>query len=466
MSRILVIDDDLETCRFLAEIFQSQGWEVDTARTVRGAVRRSELVAYDCIVSDIRLDERRSGLDLLKLFRKSASGAEIVLISGFGSLEIAVEAVQEGAFDFISKPFQVQQIISTVSRALDRHGENAEGSTPREGGLEIPASGIIGRTPQMVDLYKEIARVAPSRSTVLLIGESGTGKELIARSIHQHSRRSQRHFVAINCGALTETLLESELFGHVKGSFTGAIADKKGYFEEASGGTLLLDEISETTPALQVKLLRVLQEGEIKRVGDTRSTQVDVRVIAATNRDLEDEAKAGRFREDLFYRLSVVTLRVPPLRERRDDIPLLARHFLRRASPAPGRELALSSAASALLTEYAWPGNVRELENTLESAALHARGGLITTEDLPARIQPMRPSRALTASDPQSGLYEDLPSLDELQKRYLLHVLKSAGGNRSRAAEILGVDRRTLYRMAERFQIDLETPETSTPRPR
>lgn len=463
MSRILVIDDDLETCRFLAEIFQGQGWEVDAVRTAADAVARVEQIQYDCIVSDIRLGERRSGLDLLREFRRTGAAPEIVLISGFGTLEIAVEAVKEGAFDFISKPFQVQQIISTVSRALTRRGENPEADAIREPGPEISASGIIGRTPQMVELYKEIARVAPSRSTVLIIGESGTGKELIARSIHQHSPRAQRRFVAVNCGALTETLLESELFGHVKGSFTGAVADRKGYFEEASGGTLFLDEISETTAALQVKLLRVLQEGEIKRVGDTRSTEVDVRVIAATNRDLEAEVKAGRFREDLFYRLSVVTMRVPPLRERKEDIPLLARHFLQRACAASMREAGLSSEASAVLAEYSWPGNVRELENTLESAVLHSRGALIITEDLPGRIQQVRSARLLRAAEP-SPLFEDLPSLEELEKRYLLHVLRSVGGNRSRAAEVLGVDRRTLYRMAERFQIDLEAPEGPAPR--
>ncbi len=459
MSRILVIDDDLETCRFLAEIFQAQGWEVDAVQAADEAIQQTGKVKYDCIVSDIRLDERRSGLDLLKLFRKSASGVEVVLISGFGTLEIAVEAVREGAFDFISKPFNVQQVISTVGRALARHIEDAELATTRSGAQEFDTSGIVGRSSQMVELYKEIARVAPSRSTVLIIGESGTGKELIARSIHHHSPRRQRPFVAVNCGALTETLLESELFGHVKGSFTGAIADKKGYFEEASGGTFLLDEISETTMALQVKLLRVLQESEIKRVGDTRSTHVDVRVIASTNRDLESEVKEGRFREDLYYRLSVITLRVPPLRNRKEDIPLLARHFLEKACAASGREVALSSSAVALLTEYDWPGNARELENMLESAVLHARGVLITPEDLPARIQRERPASAALGSDLRAELFEDLPSLDELEKRYLVHVLRSVGGNRSRAAEVLGVDRRTLYRMAERFHLDLDEHE-------
>ncbi len=454
MSKILVIDDDRETCDFLAEIFQGQGWGVDTVQIADQAIRLVEANHYDCIVSDIRLDDRLSGLDLLRSFRQKSRDAAVVLISGFGTLEIAVEAVKEGAFDFISKPFKVQQVIATVGRALGRSGEAVEIVAPTGEAHEPASSGIIGRSPQMVELYKEIALVAPSRSTVLIIGESGTGKELIARSIHNHSPRSQRSFVTVNCGALTETLLESELFGHTKGSFTGAISDKKGYFEEASGGTLLLDEVTETTSGLQVKLLRVLQEGELKRVGDPRPIRVDVRVIAATNRDLEAEVRANRFREDLFYRLSVVTLRVPPLRERKDDVPSLARHFLQKACASSGREVALSSAALEALTEYPWPGNVRELENTLESATLRARGALIMIDDLPDRIQ--RASRQSQTRKSVARLFEDLPSIDELERRYLLYVLEIVGGNRSRAADILSVDRRTLYRMAKRFQIELK----------
>jgi transcriptional regulator with GAF, ATPase, and Fis domain len=305
----------------------------------------------------------------------------------------------------------------------------------------------------MIALYKEIARVAPSRSTVLIQGESGTGKELVARAVHAHSTRAGRPFVAINCGALTETLLESELFGYQRGAFTGAASDKKGLFEEASTGSIFLDEIGETSPALQVKLLRVLQEGEIRRVGGSSTIQVDVRVIAATNRDLEEEVKRGAFREDLYYRLSVVTLRVPPLRERTADIPLLASEFLKRAAASTGREATISDDAMRLLERYPWPGNVRELENTIEHLVLYSRDARITAEDLAPKFrQQAAPPPAAAAPD---RLFADLPTLDELERRYMLHVLEAVGNNRTRAAEVLGVDRRTLYRMAERFGIKL-----------
>jgi DNA-binding NtrC family response regulator len=309
----------------------------------------------------------------------------------------------------------------------------------------------------MIELYKEIARVAPTRSTVLVTGESGTGKELVARSLHKHSTRSSGPFVAVNCGALTETLLEAELFGHVRGAFTGAASDRRGMWEEAEGGTLFLDEVGETSPAMQVKLLRALQEGEVRRVGTSRPIRVNVRVVAATNRDLEAEVSAGRFREDLFYRLSVITLRVPPLRERRGDIPLLAEKFLRAAAKSAGRRLRLSETALATLIAYAWPGNVRELESAIEYAALHARGAEVETEDLPAKLQPSGGrARGAAKSPALATLYADLPTLEELERRYLLHVLDATGRNRSRAAEILGIDRRTLYRMAERFSVKLD----------
>ena len=314
----------------------------------------------------------------------------------------------------------------------------------------------MGRAPLMIDLYKEIARVSPTRSTVLIVGDSGTGKELVARSIHEHSNRSSGPFVAVNCGALTETLLEAELFGHVRGSFTGAVVDRKGLWEEAEGGTLFLDEVGETSAAMQVKLLRALQEGEIRRVGAPRAIKVDARIIAATNRALEHEVKNGNFREDLFYRLSVVTLRVPPLSERRTDIPLLAERFLRGTIEAHGRtQLRLSEEAIKCLVAYNWPGNVRELESAIEYAVLHARGSEIAPEDLPSKLN--APHIRAAARSPLSALFGDLPSLDELERRYLLHVLEAAGGNRTRAAEILGIDRRTLYRMVERFGIDQAT---------
>jgi DNA-binding NtrC family response regulator len=304
----------------------------------------------------------------------------------------------------------------------------------------------------MLAVYKQIAHASGSDSPVLISGETGTGKELVALAIHRHSRRGGRPFVPVNCGALTESLLESELFGHVRGSFTGALTDKKGLFEQAHGGTIFLDEIGETSPAVQVRLLRVLEQGEVRPVGADRVRRVDVRVVAATHRDIEAAVAAGTLREDLFYRLNVFRIHVPPLRERREDIPLLAEHFLRGATPAGGRPASLTPAALAALASHPWPGNVRELENTLARLAASGRGGAIDLEDLPAAFH-ARPPRL------EEQLFTNLPSLDELERRYLQHVLTVLKGNRTRAAEVLGVDRRTLYRMAERFGLDLASPE-------
>jgi DNA-binding NtrC family response regulator len=452
VKKILVIDDDRETCNFLAEIFSEEGWRVKDCQTAEAARAAVEEDSYDLIVSDINLGGRVSGVTLLKEFKSVSPRSEVILISGFGSLETAVEAVREGAFDYISKPFNVNEVIATARRALKRNGGTPAAVLLKE--TQTEASGLAGHSPRMIEVYKEIALVAHSRSTVLITGESGVGKELVARAIHLNSPRANGPFVAINCGAITETLLESELFGHVRGSFTGAVSDKRGLFEEANRGTILLDEIGETSLGLQVKLLRVLQESEVRRVGSTKPTRVDVRVLASTNRDLELEVKQGRFREDLFYRLSVVTLRVPPLRERREDIPLLASHALRRARDAGAKASIILEEALKLLERYDWPGNVRELENTIEHAALYARGAVITPEDLPDRIRPTG-----SAAEPgpiTNALYQDLPSLDELERRYLLHVLQAVGGSRTRAAEVLGIDRRTLYRMADRYRINLK----------
>ena len=300
-KRILVIDDDLETCEFLSEVFDDAGWSVDTATTPDEATAKmSERI--DLIVSDVRLGARIDGIELLKRFRRDYPRIPVILISGFGSLETAVESIREGAFDFISKPFNVEEVVATARRAIEFSEQSSDPRRERTADLgeAITGSALVGRSREMIALYKEIARVAPSRSTVLITGESGTGKELVARAIHDNSPRSARSFVPVNCGALTETLLESELFGHQKGSFTGAVADKKGLFEEADRGTIFLDEIGETSQALQVKLLRVLQEGEIRRVGGSGPIKVDVRVICATNRVLDEEFRRGAFREDVF----------------------------------------------------------------------------------------------------------------------------------------------------------------------
>jgi DNA-binding NtrC family response regulator len=452
MKKILVIDDDLETCNFLTEIFSEEAWDVSSSQTADAAREAVGASHYDLIVSDINLGGRTNGVALLKEFKGISPDSEVILISGFGTLETAVEAVREGAFDYVSKPFNVNEVIATARRALKgRDIEQPAAVLLKE---HSEASGLVGHSPKMIEVYKEIALVAASRSTVLITGESGVGKELVARALHRNSLRAAGQFVAVNCGAITESLLESELFGHMKGSFTGAVSDKRGLFEEADKGTILLDEIGETSLGLQVKLLRVLQESEIRRVGGTRPIRVDARVLAATNRDLEHEVKEGRFREDLYYRLSVVTLRVPPLRERIEDLPLLAARALKHAEDAGARATTISEEALALLTRYDWPGNVRELENTIEHAALYARGSVITPDDLPEKIR--KHSRSLERTSKTQAMFKDLPTLDELERRYLLHVLQAAGGSRTRAAEVMGIDRRTLYRMAERHGINLK----------
>jgi DNA-binding NtrC family response regulator len=441
MSRILIVDDDGETCRFMAELLERPDREIRTTQNASEALTLAKQ-PFDLLISDINLDAQQNGMDVLRAFKHANPRGHVVLISGFGTLQTAIDAVRAGAFDYISKPFNISEVKATVERALSDVGTPA---APRPS-LDVPPPGLIGRTAGMLSVYKQIAHAANAAAPVLIIGDSGTGKELVARAIHAHGRRSARPFVPINCGALTESVLESELFGHTRGSFTGAIADTKGIFEQATGGTVFLDEIGETSPALQVKLLRVLQEGEVRPVGGSRLVKVDVRV-AATNVDLEREVTAQRFRQDLFYRLSVIVIRVPALRDRREDIPLLIQTFLANACARAGRRVELSPAAISALTAYRWPGNVRELENTIERLVVFSRGSVIDVADLPFKA---------TGPDLHERLFADLPSLDEIERRYLLHVIEQVGGNRTRAAEVLGIDRRTLYRMAERFSIDLK----------
>lgn len=459
MKKILVVDDDVASCRLLKDLFTSQGWQSETATRPDIALSLAASENFDLLVSDINLEANQSGIDLLRAMREQCP---VILITGFGTLDTTVTASREGAWDIISKPFKVQELLATIRRALAQETTSLEATSPAALLAHYEDAGLVGRSPAMLELYKEIARVAPSRSTVLISGESGTGKELVARALHRHSMRAAGPFVPVNCGALTESLLEAELFGHVKGSFTGAVADRRGLWQEAGGGTLFLDEIGETSPAMQVRLLRALQEKEIRRVGASASIKVDARVVAATNRNLEEEVRAGRFREDLFFRLSVVILHVPPLRARRSDIPLLAAQFLHAAADNTGRQQhRFQETTMKYLVTYDWPGNVRELEAAVEYAALHARGSDITPEDLPLKLQ-SEAVRARAARAPLAALYDDLPTLDELERRYMHHVMEVVGGNRSRAAEVMGVDRRTLYRMAERFGM-LEEKTDSLP---
>ncbi len=452
MTRLLVADDDPLTCDFFKEILQELPLEISTCLDPRKAVILATEDRFDVVISDINFEQATTGIDVLRAIKKARPETQVILVSGFGSLDTAIAAVREGAFDYVSKPFNVEEVQATVRRALEKRkvGQPIQGHEGAAG--EGP--NLVGSSAKMLAVYKTIAYVADSKTTVLIQGDSGTGKELVARAIHAKGPRSRRPFIAINCGALTETLLESELFGHVKGSFTGAVADKHGLFHAAQGGTLFLDEISETSPALQVKLLRVLQQDEYTPVGSTKVLKTDARVIAATNRDLEKRVEAGLFREDLFYRLNVVTIEVPSLRERREDIPRLIAYFIRRLASNGQTAPQFSAKTLEVLVRYPWPGNVRELENTIERLALFSRGRLIEVQDLPEKIKQKQVSL-------ESRMFKELPSLEEMERRYLFHVLKAVGGNRKRAAEVLKIDRRTLYRMLERFEPleKIPTPE-------
>ena len=446
MPKILIVDDDRDTCRFIAEVLAAPGRDFELAAETDRALDLVRSEPFDVVVCDINLNSSVSGLDVLRAFKAVNPGGQVLLVSGFGTLETAIEAVRAGAFDYISKPFDIEEVKKTVQRALDQTGPRTVPQTPA---VDVPSGELIGRTPAMLAVYNQIARAADSVVPVLIVGESGTGKELVARALHRNSQRAARPFVAINCGAIAETLLESELFGHTRGAFTGAVADTKGIFEQAQGGTVFLDEIGETSPPLQVKLLRVLEEGEVRPVGSSRPIKVDNRIIAATNRDLERAATAQQFRVDLYYRLSVIVIRVPALRERRDDIPLLIAAFLQAACRRGGRQIHLSSGALDVLLAHDWPGNVRQLENTIERIVLFSRGSVVGPDDLTTLLQSSR-------RNTPAGLFEDLPTLEDVERRYFEHVLRAVGRNRTRAAEVLGIDRRTLYRMAERYGIKLD----------
>ena len=451
VPQILTVDDDAVTCELLCEVFAREGFGAAFANSGEAALAEVARQPPDLLLSDIRMKTPLDGLSLLEMVRREYPSIPVVLMTAFGSIETAIRAVKQGAFDYISKPFNIDELVAIVRRAL-ANGTGKQIKSDVED--DERSSGLIGRTPAMLEIYKMIARVSDSPAAVLITGESGTGKELVARAIHNHGTRSKERFVAVNCGALTETLLESELFGHVKGSFTGAIANKRGIFEQAGEGTVFLDEISETSPALQVKLLRVLQEREVVPVGGTDPIKVGARVIAASNSDLEKLAASGAFRGDLLYRLNVIQLHLPPLRQRRDDIHMLVGHFLRKHA-GPDASIALDDKAMQSLTAYSWPGNVRELENVIERAVTLNQGGVVTMADLPARIrlQPSHDTPPLSADD-LAELFSGLPNLDEIERRYILYVLEATGNNRKRTAEILGINRKTLYRMAARYEIE------------
>lgn len=448
-ANILVVDDDESTQDLLREVLSDDGYHVITSGSGEDALEIGKREFFDVIISDMKLGPSLNGLDVLRAYKAVQPESEVILITAFGSMETAIEAVKAGAFDYLSKPFKIDEVLLLVDRALNnrnliRENRNLKRQLESQGQL----SSLVGRSPAMLEIYKKIAMVADSRSTVLIYGESGTGKELVARAIHHNGPRASQRFFAVNCGALTETLLESELFGHARGSFTGAIENKRGIFEEANGGTVLLDEVTEMSPALQVKLLRTLEEQEVRRVGSNQIIKIDVRIIAAGNKNLSELVEQGKFRKDLYYRLRVVEIDLPPLRERSEDIPLLVEHILKKLQLERGTTYSVSPPALSALLSYNWPGNIRELENALEAAVALNRSGVILPEDLPLKVrgEPRNPDRL-------QDLYADLPALDELEKRYMSHVLSVTGENKQQAARILGINRKTLYRMAERFKL-------------
>ena len=455
-ATILVADDDAVARELLAEALKKEGYTVEAFASGEEVIARGRRGRVDLVLTDIRMGAV-DGLTVLREFKRMSPNTAVVVLTAFGSLEGAIEAIKQGAYDYLAKPFKKEDIKLVVKRSLDHCRllrENARFREELKGKEEW--SPLVGSSTAMLEVYKLVARVADSKSTVLLQGESGTGKELIARAIHTNGSRRDKPFIPVNCGALPDTLLESEMFGYEKGAFTGAAGNKVGLFESANGGTLYLDEIGELGQALQVKLLRVLQDHEVRRVGSTTSTKVDVRIIAATNRDLEQLVKEGKFRDDLFYRLNVVQITLPSLVDRREDIPMLVHHFFEkyRVGSSSGVRGVLPK-TMILLTQYQWPGNVRELENVIERAVSLSYGPLLTPDDLPEAIRQgaaVEGETRIAIGEQSDDVYL---TLDEVDKRHLIRVLKEVKGNKVKAAKILGIDRRTLYRMAERFGLDL-----------
>jgi two-component system response regulator AtoC len=447
-SRILVIDDEESMCNFMEIMLAKEGYEVDTTTSGKEGVARIHEEPFDLVIADLNMPEI-SGLDVLTDIKSIKENQEIIVMTAFASVDTAIEAMKRGAADYITKPFKIDEIKLAIEKSINRQKLVRENSALREQ-LQTDHSfdKFIGNSEAVAKLKKLAARIASSDSTVLIRGESGTGKDLIAQAIHHRSARKNGPFVSINCAALPETLLESELFGHKRGSFTGAFKDKDGLFKVAHSGTFFLDEVGNTSSAIQVKLLRVLEEKKITPVGDTKPTEVDVRLIAATNADLEEEVKAGRFRADLFYRLNVIPVFIPPLRERKEDIALLADHFVAKFSArmnVPVKEI--SPQAMEFLMNYPWPGNVRELENTIERAALLNRTGTLEAADFPEKLsRPPEPS--LIGPDEPGN-----PTLESIEKAYIHYVMTQTDGKKAEAARILGIDTSTLYRKLDRYQL-------------
>ncbi len=437
---MLIVDDEENIRETLALLLKRRGYSVHTAPSSEEALRvvGSGLMP-DLVITDLRLPGI-SGIDLLKLLRKTVSHSEVIVITAYGTVDEAVEAMKEGAYDFITKPIKPVLLMSTVEKALEHHSLRIENERLRRMLEEGSVPHMVGRSPVFHNTLQLMKQVAPSEATVLILGESGTGKELAARAIHRMSSRASGPFVAVNCAALPESIIEAELFGHEKGAFTGAEKSRTGRIRQAHGGTLFLDEIGDLSPQVQVKLLRFLQEGEIEPVGSDVPVQVDVRVIAATNRPLKELVDTGRFRADLYYRLNVISVHMPPLRERMEDVPLLATHFLEKYARKNRRDIrGITPEAMELLTTYPWPGNVRELENAMERAVVLATGDLITPRELPSEIT------GTTDFVPAITVPLGTP-LEEIKQRLIHETLKITDGDKRAAAKILGIAVRTIYR--------------------
>jgi two-component system response regulator HydG len=448
---VLVVDDETGILDSLSILLRNEGFTAVMAHGGKAGLERIAEMSPDIVLTDIRMPNV-TGVEILAAARASDPDVPVILMTAQATLQSAVQAVNEGAFYYIQKPFRNDELVAILRRAAEHRNLKHENKSLKQAIRRHERSGVarpVGTSKSWLDILRLVETVAPTDSTVLIGGESGTGKEIIARYIHELSSRVDGPFLSINCGALPEGLLESELFGHVKGSFTGAVRDKIGLFGAATKGTFFLDEIGETTPATQVKLLRALQHREVIPVGSTDAIPVDTRVLAATNRDLDEEIRNGNFRSDLYYRLNVISLHLPPLRQRTDDVPVLAEHFLQRIAGLRSEPVKrLTDEALAVFVDYAWPGNVRELENALERAIILTPGESIDVDALPERVTERRSEPLVSARTPPN------PTLEAVERAYIMWVLQSESGNKSRAAEVLGIDPSTLYRKLSRYGVE------------
>ena len=451
MRRVLVVDDEENLRLVLRTLLRRHGYEVETAESGEDALAMVDSFGPDVVLTDVRMP-KMGGLDLLTTLKAKGNDATVIVMSAYGNMDLALEAMKAGAYDYVQKPFKPDEVVLALRKAEERELLRRENRALRdEIRKEHRFDDILAKSQKMLDIFRTITKIAEYKTTVLVAGESGVGKELVARAIHQRSTRRGGPFVAVNCGAIPENLLESELFGHKKGAFTDAVQDRRGLFEEADGGSLFLDEIGELPLALQVKLLRVLEEEKIRRVGDVRDIKIDVRIITATHRDLLAETKAGRFREDLFYRLNVLPILVPPLRDRREDIPLLIDHFVARNNVRLGTSIrGLDTESRRLLFEYPWPGNVRELENTIERAMVLAEGDQIVAQDLPERLREARDPVQTQLASGELSVKKTMRIVEEILIRRALQRTK---GNRTRAAEVLEISHRALLYKIKDYQI-------------